>query len=210
VTDDSIGAFWRVFGECQEVLVHPADRAAMNRLLEALRQVDKRFYYHVGEHDDGVDLILSAEGHCDALLLLQRVRDHAPETPGWKVLAVFDGDLTIGRRNAVIFPEDENGDVLYRMARSGDNLCIERAINFSVVFPSASARREFLESLGEEGLEGKPEQGNPDYEPWDVTVTQVMLPTHENITSFERRLEFLAIPHGGRNDGWGCFQQPDG
>ena len=186
-SDLSISRFWEAFLESREGLLHPADSEAMSGLLETLRLVDRRFYYHVGEHDDGADLILSAEGHCDALPLLQRVRDHAPEVPGWKVLAVFDGDLTIGRRNAVIFPEDENGDVLYRMARSGDNLCSERAINFSVVFPSASARREFLESLGEEGLEGKPEEGNPDYEPWDVTVTQVMLPTHENITTVTRR-----------------------
>jgi hypothetical protein len=179
----------------------------MRGLLEALRQLDRRLYYHVGEHDKGVDLILSAEGHCDALPLLKRIRDNAPETPGWEVVAAFDGDLVIGRRNVAVFPEDENGDILYRMARSGDDLCIKRVINFSVVFRTTGARRKFLRSLQEEGLEARPEEGSRRAR--DVTVTKIMLPTHETITAFERRLEFLAVPFEGRNDGWGCFQQPE-
>ena len=209
MSSQSIKAFWEAFKEGHDGLLHPADAEVMSGLLETLRRVDKRFYYHVGEHDDGADLILSAEGHCDALPLLQRVRDRAPAISGWEVLAVFDGDLAIGRRNVMVFPQDEDGDVLFRMARSGDNLCIERTINFSVVFPTASDRREFLASIVEEGLEGgsEPKRRPICERPWDVTVTQVMLPSHENITNFEKRLEFLAIAHGGRNDGWGCFEQ---
>lgn len=206
VREEAIQDFWKCFEERHTALVAPVDPKAMDEVLSVLRRVDRRFYYHVGEHDEGADLILSAEGHCDALPLLRRVRDTAPPVPGWKVLAAFDGDLTIGRRNTAVFPEDENGDVLFRMARSGDDLCIARAIKFSVAFPGASARRAFLASLEEEGLTGKLEDGG--HQPWEVTVTEVMLPTHANITTFERRLELLAIPLEGRNDGWGCFQQP--
>jgi len=36
---------------------------------------------------------------------------------------------------------------------------------------------------------------------------EVMRPTHSKIGAFEKRLEFLAIPFEGRNDGWGCFYQ---
>lgn len=208
MSDRVIDKFWRSFEENHRALVSPVDQKALDEVLKILRRVDRRFYYHVAEHEDGADLILSAEGHCNALTLLRQVRDQAPSIPGWKVLAVFDGDLAIGRRNSALFPEDENGEVLYRIARSGDDLCIERPINFSVVFPSATARREFLERLLGEGLKGKPETGNPDYEPWDVTVTEVMLPTHANITAFEKRLELLAFLFDGRNDGWGFFKQP--
>ena len=207
MSEDLIRAFWGNFMACHQALVHPADTEAMEGLLTALRRVDRRFYYHVGEHDQGVDLILSAEGHCDALPLLRQVRDRAPEVPGWAARAVFDGDLVIGRRNTVLFPENDDGDVLYRMACHGDDLCVERAINFSVVFSSASARYKFLRSLEGEGLAGKPEDGG--HHPWDVTVTRVMLPTHANITAFEKRLEFLALPFNGRNDGWGCFHRSE-
>lgn len=204
--EESIQDFWTCFEERHTALVAPVDPKAMDEVLSVLRRVDRRFYYHVGEHDEGADLILSAEGHCDALPLLRRVRDTAPSVPGWRVLAVFDGDLTLGRRNTALFPEDETGDALHRMARSGDDPCFARAIDFSVVFPDARARRGFLASLEEEGLTGRAEDRG--HEPWDVTVTEVMRPTHANITTMERRLQLLATPFEGRNDGWGCLQQP--
>lgn len=208
MSDQAVREFWADFEQHRRALVEPVDPTAMTELLRALRRIDRRFYYHVREHDQGADLILSAEGHCDALPLLRRVRDAAPSLAGWKVLAVFDGDLAIGRRNTALFPEDENGDVLWRMARSGDDLCRERPIHFSVVFLSARGREEFLARLEEEGLEGRPEAESPAYEPFDVTVTKVMRPTHADVTAFEQRLLRLAGPLGGRNDGWGCFQQP--
>ncbi len=206
MSEEPIQELWRCFEERRRGLVTPVDPEAMDEVLSVLRRIDRRFYYHVVEHDDGAELILSAEGDCDALPLLRRVLDGAPSVPGWRVRAVFDGDLAIGRRNTAVFPEDENGDVLLRMARAGDDLCVARAINFSVVFPDARARSGFLAGLEEEGLTGRSEDGG--HEPWDVTVTEVMLPTHANITTFERRLELLAIPFEGRNDGWGCFAQP--
>jgi hypothetical protein len=34
-----------------------------------------------------------------------------------------------------------------------------------------------------------------------------MLPVCETITEFELLLQSKASPLGGRNDGWGCFEQ---
>lgn len=107
------------------------------------------------------------------------------------------------------FPDDENGDVLRRMLRNGDDLTIARDVDFSVVFPTEAAANEFAEQFG--GLEFKVSVRKSDCEPelpWDVTVTSYMLPSHGGITEFEEKLQAAASPLGGRNDGWGCFSQP--
>jgi hypothetical protein len=45
--------------------------------------------------------------------------------------------------------------------------------------------------------------------PWDVVVVKRMIPSHAGITEFENELEAIAAPLRGRNDGWGCFEQPE-
>lgn len=45
------------------------------------------------------------------------------------------------------FPDDENGDVLRRMERNGDDLNISRNIDFSVVFPSEAEGDEFAKRV---------------------------------------------------------------
>ena len=42
--------------------------------------------------------------------------------------------------------------------------------------------------------------------PWEVTVHPTFVPTHANITNYERLLASDAGTYGGRNDGWGCMQ----
>ena len=107
-----------------------------------------------------------------------------------------------------VFPNDENGDVLRRMAADGDNLSKERPIDFSVIFKDEASARRFVEYFARLDCRSvlHPEKvrgGNY----FDVTISKVMLPTHVGITSFESELERVAMPLGGQNDGWGCFPQ---
>lgn len=106
------------------------------------------------------------------------------------------------------FPDDENADVLRRMLRGGDDLTKPRDIDFSIVFPSNSAAEEFGNYFVRLGFKVSVQESNcvPEL-PWDVTVTNYMLPTHAGITEFEETLETVATRFGGRNDGWGCFRQ---
>jgi hypothetical protein len=107
------------------------------------------------------------------------------------------------------FPDDENGDVLRRMLRGGDDFTKPRDINFSIVFPSESAAEEFAGHFIQLGFKVSVQESNcvPEL-PWDVTVTNFMLPTHAEITEFEETLNSEAARFGGRTDGWGCFRQP--
>lgn len=109
-------------------------------------------------------------------------------------------------RDYVQCPDDENGDVLWRMRQDGDNLDKRREIDFSVIFPSEVAALKFAEHLlrNQQKVSFSPYEGNAKL-PWQVQVHAVMLPTHKAITKFEELLAADAKPLGGRNDGWGCF-----
>lgn len=108
------------------------------------------------------------------------------------------------------FPDDENGDVLRRMQEGGDDLSKPREIDFTVVLPSEDAARNFGDHFTAAGYDVKVENAGTVAElPWDVVVVKHMLPDHAGITAFEEELEEVAAPLGGRNDGWGCFEQPE-
>lgn len=105
------------------------------------------------------------------------------------------------------FPDDENGDVLRRMQANGDDFSKTRGIDFTVVFPNEKSAIEFARHFSRLGYETALENtACAEGLSWDVVVKR-MLPTHSGITSFEGTLNLIAKPLGGRNDGWGCFEQ---
>ena len=107
------------------------------------------------------------------------------------------------------FPDDENGDVMRRMQRNGDDFTKPRDIDFSVVFPSEIAANEFAGRFRQSGYKVSVEEWDGNRElPWDVTITRFMLPNHAKITEMEETLNLAAFPLGGRKDGWGCLTQP--
>jgi hypothetical protein len=93
------------------------------------------------------------------------------------------------RNSGVLFPDDDNGDVLRRMFAKGDNLSRPREINFSVVFPDEESAKRFLAHFQQEGFFASIERSAVTVDlPWDVTVVRSMAPTHHEIGEFEDRL----------------------
>lgn len=111
-------------------------------------------------------------------------------------------------RDYAKFPDDENGDVLWRMQEHGDNLSKRREIDFSVIFPSEDSALQFAVHLLRNGqkVSFSEYEGSEEF-PWQVEVHPNMEPTHENVSGFERQLEDDAAKLGGKNDGWGSFAQ---
>lgn len=109
----------------------------------------------------------------------------------------------------LLFPNDDNGDVLRRMQENGDDLTEPRDINFTAVFPGKSVAEVFADHFKRLGHVVSVEKTEcvPEL-PWDVVVVNPMLPRHNDISEFEDTLEELALPFGGLNDGWGCFTHP--
>jgi hypothetical protein len=106
------------------------------------------------------------------------------------------------------FPSDENGDVLRRMETAGDDLSQSRNIAFTVVFPDEAAAEKFAGYIRDFGFDALVELTQTAEElPWDVVIIKNMKPSHEGIGEFENLLESVAVPLGGRNDGWGCMSE---
>lgn len=109
---------------------------------------------------------------------------------------------------SLIFPLDDNGDVLRKLQRGGDDLSLPRDINFSVVFATEANAIAFAKLF--ESPDTRVEVERADVAPglaWDVTVTRHMVPDHGAIGDLEATLARQASPLGGRNDGWGCWGQ---
>ena len=108
------------------------------------------------------------------------------------------------QRDASKFPDDENGDVLWRIFQEGGNLIGEREIDFSVVFPTKEAALRFgvFALQTEAKVSFSPYEENESF-PWEISVHPIMDPTHSNISEFESFLSERAVQLGGKTDGWG-------
>jgi hypothetical protein len=112
------------------------------------------------------------------------------------------------KRDSSEFPDDENGDVLWNMSESGDDLAKIREVDFSVIFPSEENALQFAIQL----LKNEMKVSFSEYEenkefPYQVTVHVMIVPSHKAITALEDQLGEIAEMLGGQNDGWGCFRQ---
>jgi hypothetical protein len=107
-------------------------------------------------------------------------------------------------------PDDVNGDVLRRMYGNGDSLTVARDINFSVIFSDEASAIAFCKATETNGsrVRYKFIEDGEEY-PWDVTASREMVPVHQDIDATEDYLASVAMPLGGQNDGWGCFDVED-
>ncbi len=81
-------------------------------------------------------------------------------------------------RDYTQFPNDDHGDALWRMFRSGDDLSKPREIDFSVIFPSEEAALKFAVHPLRNGLKVSfSEDEENDEMPWLVQAHPFMLPT---------------------------------
>ena len=108
-------------------------------------------------------------------------------------------------RDYVQYPDDGNGNVLWKMKQGGDNLAIPREVDFAVIFPREEAAMDCAVRLLRYGHKvscGRHE-GVADL-PWQVQAHPIMVPSYEHVCGYERQLSKDAATLGGRNDGWGA------
>jgi Regulator of ribonuclease activity B len=106
----------------------------------------------------------------------------------------------------MIYPDDDNGDVLRRMESHGDDLTRPRDIDFTVVFPDENSAQIFSKRFERLGYKvsmkfAEIAKGLP----WDVLVVKHMMPSHQGVGDFEGLLQREGEALGGRNDGLGCI-----
>jgi Regulator of ribonuclease activity B len=109
------------------------------------------------------------------------------------------------------FPDDENGDVLRRMAARGIDLVSPRIVDFEHCFPDEAAARAFRKSVEATVREARLFESNAESGTgWEVQCRVEMIPSHAAITETEERLGGIAAAFDGRPDGWGFLSNPDG
>lgn len=99
-------------------------------------------------------------------------------------------------------PNDVNGNILRKMLQSGDDFSRSRTVDFCHVFSERRQALAFAEIVDDKELEVCISY-NDQAEMWDVIVKRYMIPTHQDITSFEQLLATKAESLGGKGDGWG-------
>jgi hypothetical protein len=97
-----------------------------------------------------------------------------------------------------VFPDDENGNVLRRMAKHGIDLLSPRVVDFEHCFPDETSARKFHAAVAgtvlvAEVIEPELEEGRG----WEVQCKVRIVPTHAAITETELRLGDAARRVGG-------------
>ncbi len=109
-------------------------------------------------------------------------------------------------RDKSLFPNDENGDVLWQMHKGGDDLSKKRSVNFAFLFPSEPDAKGFQSKAEALGFVVEVSYFD-EKRSWDAECSMELVPTHMAISRVERELSSLASSWRGTPDGWGCMSQ---
>lgn len=107
------------------------------------------------------------------------------------------------------YPDDEDGNALRNVARSGSDMTRPMVIDFAIDASSKSIALACLAAIEDAGFEGQLYQDEDDQR-WAVYVAIRMIADYEGITRTQKILGELVAEHGGTPDGWGTFGNVDG
>jgi hypothetical protein len=110
-------------------------------------------------------------------------------------------------------PNDEDGQVLARIAASGMDMSIPTTIEFAVDVPSQATSSLVATALRQHGFttEVYYDEGEPDFDEaddeefgpsWTVYVPVHCVPSHENVVGVQMKIDSIAKEFGGKVDGW--------
>ncbi len=109
-------------------------------------------------------------------------------------------------RDLELFPNDDNGDVLWQMAQDGDDLTEAHEIEYSIAFTDkAKAEQCALFLLHEEQKISLFIDEESENQEWIITIYVYMEPEYSDIVDLEEWFTKIANEHGGEYDGWGCM-----
>ena len=109
-------------------------------------------------------------------------------------------------RNYELYPDDDNGNVLWQMHTDGDDLTEPHEIEYSIAFKSEEqADQCALYLLKEEQKISLFEDTEGESSEWIITIYVYMEPEHSDIVDLEEWFTKIAEQHGGEYDGWGCM-----
>ncbi len=105
-------------------------------------------------------------------------------------------------RDETLFPKDNIGNTLWQMQQSGEDLSLEREIEFSVLFSNQDLALKFGQLLLENNqkLSFCSFEASEDF-PWEITAYPQMPATYSSISGYQELLETSSAPLHGKFDG---------
>lgn len=109
-------------------------------------------------------------------------------------------------RDFKIYPDDDNGNVLWQMHQDGDDLTEAHEIEYSIAFNTQElAEKCALFLLQEEQKISLFVDEENEVHEWIVTIYVYMEPEYSDIVDLEEWFTKIAEQQGGEYDGWGCM-----
>ncbi|MHA3893311.1 ribonuclease E inhibitor RraB [Acinetobacter sp. GXMZU3951] len=111
-------------------------------------------------------------------------------------------------RNYELFPDDDNGNVLWQMYEDGNDLTELHEIEFSIVFTTQEqAEKCALHLLHEEQKISlfQEEVKNDGSDLWVLNIHVNMIPEYQDVQDLEEWFVKIAEMFQGEYDGWGCL-----
>ncbi|NCI77678.1 ribonuclease E inhibitor RraB [Acinetobacter kanungonis] len=111
-------------------------------------------------------------------------------------------------RNYELFPDDDNGNVLWQMYEDGNDLTDLHEIEFSIVFTTQEqADKCALHLLHEEQKVSlfQEEVKNDGSDLWVLNIHVNMIPEYQDVQDLEEWFVKIAEMFHGEYDGWGCL-----
>ncbi|MBU3848328.1 MAG: ribonuclease E inhibitor RraB [Candidatus Acinetobacter avistercoris] len=109
-------------------------------------------------------------------------------------------------RDFKLYPDDDNGNVLWQMHQDGDDLTEAHEIEYSIAFKTQElAEKCALFLLQEEQKISLFVDEENEVHEWIVTIYVYMEPEYSDIVDLEEWFTKIAEQHGGEYDGWGCM-----
>jgi hypothetical protein len=102
------------------------------------------------------------------------------------------------------FPEDDDGEVLYRLALEGEDLTHKREIQFYCYAKDENTARKIVDELSSYGYDSHVFVDDKDGGDTRISVYSAitMLPTYDLIVLEQNRLNLILGPYGAECDGW--------
>ena len=98
------------------------------------------------------------------------------------------------------FPDDEDGDALFAVAKQGSDLSRPMEIDFVIAVPDEKSGMAVARAASKAGF--ATEVATDDEGDWICYATREMIPSYQGIIEAQEQLRQLAAPHGGEPDGW--------
>jgi hypothetical protein len=102
------------------------------------------------------------------------------------------------------FPDDADGDALRRLRNNGSDMSQPHKIDFYLTFKDRTAAAAVEERIILLGIDVTVNQRATDGR-WACDCQKSIVPTHEDIVRFDRRLKNLCEEFGGTYEGWGTM-----